>query len=585
MNSPQLGLEDLHQDETPSNASKKRKTAGASGRGVATLTPEQLEKKRANDREAQRAIRERTKDKIESLEREIRELTSQQPYQELQSIIRLKDAVLAENEDIRRRLASVITILQPLLGAHPLSGENASTNTNANAIGNGNNSNIHPSLSLSTSIADLAQAAQHNVQPALNQPGKVNLFQQDQYMNAAHPRSAPTVTAQSRYSSPYHSSEQDPSQDAQSWANQRVALDNQRETMQRSHELSENGERLNFSFLIDSAQPSNHIFAPAASNRRNSPETRSSYPAFADRPSQSTTHAWNMLPKNCPPTCPLDRILLDFQRERRANTSHSSGSSQTPAYTSPAYPSISNLLNPTHTTTPDTTSSPSLGQNTTKLAALHKPSDPLSTLMTDIISKFPNISGLPEQVATTFIMFIYMRWQVYPTQENYERLPDWLTPRPSQLFSPHPAWMDHLPWPRMRDKLVHNHADYQFESWFLPFTSGLSVNWPYEAHDCLISTGDPEDPIINPVFERHIYRLDNWTLGPMFTAAFPALADTVHVRDKGNSSLNTSIPLDGNQMPQGLANISAGMGLSMYQGAQVQQQTPEQVAPENENSG
>jgi FtsZ-binding cell division protein ZapB len=98
---------------------KKRRTTGAGpgARGVANLTPEQLAKKRANDREAQRAIRERTKNQIETLERRIRDLTSQQPYQELQAAIRAKEAVEAENADIKNRLASVMALLQPLLGS------------------------------------------------------------------------------------------------------------------------------------------------------------------------------------------------------------------------------------------------------------------------------------------------------------------------------------------------------------------------------------------------------------------------------------------------------------------------------------
>lgn len=123
MNSPNFDSGDLNENDAPSAQSKKRKAPSASGRGVASLTPEQLAKKRANDREAQRAIRERTKNTIESLERRIQELTSQQPYQELQSIIRQKDAVQAENEEIRRRLSSVVTILQPLVGTQNLSGE------------------------------------------------------------------------------------------------------------------------------------------------------------------------------------------------------------------------------------------------------------------------------------------------------------------------------------------------------------------------------------------------------------------------------------------------------------------------------
>ena len=43
-------------------------------------------------------------------------------------------------------------------------------------------------------------------------------------------------------------------------------------------------------------------------------------------------------------------------------------------------------------------------------------------------------------------MFLVMRWQIEPTQENYDRLPHWVTPRPSQLFTAHALWIDHLPW-------------------------------------------------------------------------------------------------------------------------------------------
>ena len=101
-----------------SASGRKRRASGTGSRGVANLTPDQLAKKRANDREAQRAIRERTKNQIDSLERTIRELRSQQPYQELQHAIRQKEVVEAENAEIKRRLASVLSIIQPLIGNH-----------------------------------------------------------------------------------------------------------------------------------------------------------------------------------------------------------------------------------------------------------------------------------------------------------------------------------------------------------------------------------------------------------------------------------------------------------------------------------
>ncbi|QLI74454.1 uncharacterized protein G6M90_00g112280 [Metarhizium brunneum] len=57
----------------PSSSSKRKGT-----RSVSTLTPSQLARKRANDREAQRAIRARTKEHIERLERELEDLRSSQ---------------------------------------------------------------------------------------------------------------------------------------------------------------------------------------------------------------------------------------------------------------------------------------------------------------------------------------------------------------------------------------------------------------------------------------------------------------------------------------------------------------------------
>lgn len=441
-------------------------------------------------------------------------MTSQQPYQELQNIIRQKDAALAENEEIRRRLAQAVSLLQPLLGVHAL-----------------------PALSdqLSATTPTSATSLHH----AQNE--HQSMYQSEQYMTTASlpPRTVPTSSHHeaSTFVGSFPPSENENSADSQSWAAQRMALANQRESMHRNHELSENGERLNFSFLID-ATGINGV--PSVSDRRNIPADRTAFNSLSEGSNQN--QPWNMLPKTCPPTCPLDHILLNFlQLRQRENASYNSASGQSPAFSSPAYPSIANLLNPTNTTSSAGAHSPGYPRHTPHSStnsagsSTPRPSDPISSLMIDIISKFPHISGLPEQVAVLYSMFTHMRWWVYPTQENYDRMPDWMAPRPSQLVSPHPAWIEHIPWPKMRDKVVRNYQDYPFENWFLPFTSGLSVNWPYEPVDCLIITPEQDDPIINPVFQRHISRLDNWSIGPQFTATYPDLADTCTVREKVSS--------------------------------------------------
>lgn len=213
--------------------------------------------------------------------------------------------------------------------------------------------------------------------------------------------------------------------------------------------------------------------------------------------------------RNGPATCPLDSLLINFLRDRQTLLSEGAPVS---VVVGPAYPSVTSLLHPSR--------------------SAH--SHPVSKVFTDILATFPDLSTLPEQVAMLYLMFLLMRWQISPTPENYDRLPDWYAPRPSQLFTPHPAWIDYLPWPRMRDRLVRDYSprEYLFDNFITPMTASLSVNWPYEATDTLVlSEPDRDEWVINPVFERHLRILENWSLGPVFARRFPGLADTFYSGD------------------------------------------------------
>lgn len=195
--------------------------------------------------------------------------------------------------------------------------------------------------------------------------------------------------------------------------------------------------------------------------------------------------------RNIAPTCTLDTMLLDFLRNRQQEVAQGIPKLD---LAGPPSLSISSLLN----------------------AEKHVPSHSVSKLFADIQQTFLNMISLPEQVAVLYMTFLLLRWQTYPTPENFDRLPDWLTPRPCQLLTPHPAWIDYLPWPWMRERLVMSSLDFRFEDWFVPFTQTLSINWPYEATDCLLSVNDSDDLLINPVFERHMHNIGNWSLGCCF---------------------------------------------------------------------
>lgn len=110
---PYEGHSSGSEKKQPSSSVKKRPSR-AGTRSVTTLTAAQLERKRANDREAQRAIRQRTKDHIESLERQVRDLTAQidtNSSTKMMELLRRNDELEQENAVLRARLSHAVQAL------------------------------------------------------------------------------------------------------------------------------------------------------------------------------------------------------------------------------------------------------------------------------------------------------------------------------------------------------------------------------------------------------------------------------------------------------------------------------------------
>ncbi|OJJ80892.1 bZIP transcription factor [Aspergillus glaucus CBS 516.65] len=462
-----------------STAGRKRKLNSISARGVANLTPDQLAKKRANDRQAQRAIRERTKTHIDALEQQVRDLSSQKPILDLQAAVKRYEAIQEENKELRQRLQAVMDIIQPLGKREPTSnGPTAAPNAQTQLVPPPSNPSPPLDNNRSTPNSQKSATADQSYPESLASLG-----------TPSPTHSAPTLGG-ARMSSVDGS------------ASFRVALDYQRHNLTHGLDFSTD-ERLGFNFLLEPSKTVSKV-----DNLRQATQvdqlpiyTPPVNPAVTDRPPP----AYLTLVRNSAPTCTLDAVLLDFLHTRQHEAAQGVPKQN---LVGPPYPSVSSLLNPEKSMY----------------------SHPVSKVFTDILRTFPNIASLPEQVAVLYLMFLLMRWQIYPTAENYDRMPDWLTPRPSQLLTPHPPWIDYLPWPRMRDRLVMRHQGYVFENWFVPFTETLSVNWPYEATDCLLSTNECDELLVNPVFERHFRNLENWSLGPAFAEAYPEMVEMTKIK-------------------------------------------------------
>lgn len=83
----------------------KKRESRAGTRKVTSLSAEQLERKRANDREAQRTIRQRTKEHIENLELQVAELKAR--GQQFDEVVRRNAILEDEINRLRHQLAIV----------------------------------------------------------------------------------------------------------------------------------------------------------------------------------------------------------------------------------------------------------------------------------------------------------------------------------------------------------------------------------------------------------------------------------------------------------------------------------------------
>jgi hypothetical protein len=89
--------------------------------------------------------------------------------------------------------------------------------------------------------------------------------------------------------------------------------------------------------------------------------------------------------------------------------------------------------------------------------------------------------------------------------------------------------MDQIPWPRLRDRVINNQDVYSNQEFQEIFTSNISINWPHPPGEALVLQNS--EVRMNPIFERHVIRLESWSLGPSFAQRYPELKDATRITE------------------------------------------------------
>ncbi len=131
-------------------------------------------------------------------------------------------------------------------------------------------------------------------------------------------------------------------------------------------------------------------------------------------PHQPALPMWEASLRFLTPTGPVDSILIGLlQRQRSLAHDETIGS----IFIGPYHPDLRALVNP----------------------ELSNQVHPVSSIISNLFQRLPYPS-LAEKVAVLFLVYHFCQWQIWPTMETYNNIPEWLRPRASQLATAHPIW-------------------------------------------------------------------------------------------------------------------------------------------------
>jgi hypothetical protein len=151
-----------------------------------------------------------------------------------------------------------------------------------------------------------------------------------------------------------------------------------------------------------------------------------------------------------------------------------------------------------------------------------------SSTLSEVMDRYSQLlsnrgfAEVPEKLGSFMCMYRFVQWQISPTSETFHRLHAWQAPEQSQLEIPHPAWMDLPPWGSFRDKVIRNQARYDNVTFQSDYAANLSVNFPDASGAVVCEDGQLK---ISRALFNHIGDLANMSMKKPFAEKYPEFRD------------------------------------------------------------
>ncbi|KAI1177697.1 hypothetical protein F4777DRAFT_189260 [Nemania sp. FL0916] len=480
-------------------ATDKTKVGKRKGtRSVSTLTPSQLARKRANDREAQRAIRARTKEHIENLEREIDELRSQ--HSRDQTVRDLLGRNRALEDEVRRLRESLgIRNAEPSL-QYP----NLYNNTSSQASPYGQSTPEYPIVSDLPPYSNVHDTT--NVWPAsvpCSLPSTVSspsspAAPDDFGTNCFPPNTSSAILERSSMPPTLNSPA------TSIITNGDLGFDDVKSATSRVWMPAPDRHRAHLSNVPPtSVERVPHLLLSVPSNN----VARPPGPAYWEIPVLTTNTS-----------CQEDALISGYIADCRRLTDLAGGPPHREAIIGPQNQNVRPLLH-AHGHLLGSLGLQALQGPQAQVA----PGYPLINIATSIFDA--NNLDLPLERVGGFLLFrALIAWLVQPTREAFIGLREIFPPQSSQRAIPHPQWMDFILWPPLRSAVVERQILYNTPEFRHVYCTNLRLkNWPMAitaAFTVDFSTGSIH---ATNEFSEYVWDLRNWGMHENFIRRYPEL--------------------------------------------------------------
>ncbi|KAL5348571.1 hypothetical protein ACLOAV_005988 [Pseudogymnoascus australis] len=451
----------------------RHRASRAGTRSVNRLSAAQLARKRANDREAQRAIRQRTKDQIDSLEQQVKDLTDPEKDRRMWIVHmrnrQLEDEVATLHDRIstlEMRNTGAMDAGAPL--NHPMAGHlrphDINMQWNGMDMGYGGADGLPAGFSGAGMVLPRADTPAGTSDMATYAPsdGLISPFPQTESpavsftedpssridfsgsggsgggddlgigSDLASPQSWTTVTSPfdledgnifspppSAYMSPSGMPFAFQSQPGQQTGQQMAP------TSAPSNIPSRSTYNIGTAPSAPQQQQQQHAQPPLQSPQPLQPPSTASIPnPHSSIPTPTATSPWSLTPRLLPPTTPLDALLHHALTAHRASLAAASTDPPKPNYTD-LYPS----------------------------PPAHQPLPPLSAALTRAVLA-AGLRTSATRAAALYLAHSVARWMARPTEGTYAGVPVYMRPSPRELAGL-PAWAAMMvPFATVRDNSV-----------------------------------------------------------------------------------------------------------------------------------